>query len=337
MNLNNITNGFKTIFAKTKFWAKKNSPELLIVGGVIGAGASIFLACKATTKLDETVKPANEKISKIRKKMKDDNAIANGEYSVKDGRKELMGVYTKTGWKLVKLYSPAAIAFVLSCAAILGSNTIRKRREASLAAAYSAVAAGYRSYRDRVKAAIGEKAEDKIFRNIHEEVTETKEVVDPKTGEKKEVPVAGRVTSGDFTGCDYGVIFDSSFDSWDNDGRLNLEWLMMQERYLNQKLKAEGYLFLGDVYKTLGVRKSSIPKWVLQASHVVGWIYDPEDTTHGDNYISFGITDKNGMMTREALDLHNRLEQNIYLSFNPDGDILTGNNGNPTFMRFAKN
>ena len=334
MNLNNIANGFKTAFSKSKFWIKKNSPELLIVGGILGAGASIFLACRATTKLDPIVKPANEKISDIHKKMKDDNAIANGEYSVKDGRKDLMKAYTKTGWKLIKLYSPAFLAFALSATAIVGSNKIMRGREASLAAAYSAVAAGYKAYRGRVKEAIGEEAEDKLFRNIKDEKVK-KEVIDKKTGEVKEVEEI-KLVQGDHTGCDYGIIFDSAFDAWEDDGRLNLEWLMMQEQYLNQKLKAEGYLFLCDVYKAIGVKKEWTPEWVLQASHVVGWIYDPNDTTHGDNYISFGLTDKDGNMTMGARDLHNRSEHNIYLSFNPDGDILTGNSGERTFMRFAK-
>lgn len=336
MDLKLITNGAKAIFSKSKFWVKKNSPELLIAGAIVGGATAIFLACKATAKLDDVVKPANKQISDIHKKMNDDNAIANGEYSVKDGRKELMKVYAKTGWKLVKLYSPAFLAFALSSGAMIGSNNIRKGREATMAAAYSAVAAGYSAYRDRVKKFVGDEAEDKLFRNINEKITKTVDVTDPETGEVKQKPISGIISKGPYTGCDYGIRFDSAFEAWEHNGRLNLEWLMYQERYLNQKLKAEGYLFLADVYKALGVHKEWLPEWILQASHVVGWIYDKNDTTHGDNYISFGLTDRDGHMTRDAIELHNGSENEIYLSFNPDGDILTGNNGKRTFMQFAK-
>ena len=46
----------------------------------------------------------------------------------------------------------------------------------------------------------------------------------------------------------------------------------------------DGYLFLNDVYDLLGIPKS-------KAGQVVGWIYDKNNNTDGDNYVSFGLVE----------------------------------------------
>ena len=87
-------------------------------------------------------------------------------------------------------------------------------------------------------------------------------------------------------------------------------FLKRQQAYANDKLKANGYLFLNEVYDMLGIPKS-------KAGQVVGWIYDPENGT-GDNYVDFGIYNVN----REAArDFVNGYERTILLDFNVDGNI----------------
>ena len=62
-----------TTFYKVGFWAKKHSPELLLVGAIVTMAGSVVSAVVATTKLNKTLKPYNDKIDSIKSKMKDDN------------------------------------------------------------------------------------------------------------------------------------------------------------------------------------------------------------------------------------------------------------------------
>ena len=43
-----------------------------------------------------------------------------------------------------------------------------------------------------------------------------------------------------------------------------------------------------------------------------------------------------GNLNAETMKLLKNGERNIWLEFNPDGDILTGSNDRSTFMKFAR-
>lgn len=314
------------------FLARKNSPELLVVAGFATAAASIIFAIKSTTKLDEVVKPTSEKIKVVREKMNDDSKLASGEYSIMAGRKELTALYSKTAWNVTKLYSPSILLFSLSVTSILGSHKIMRGRNVALAAAYTTLENGYKNYRDRVRDKIGEKAEREIFRNIYTEEIETTEV--DKKGNEKDVLKKVKHPHLD-PDSDFVYLFDPSNPEWDKSGRLNIEFLLGKEKYLNQKLVSQGYLFLYEVYRELGVEPGMIGEKKLQASKILGWIYDPSDDTR-DNYVSFGLADKEGNLTEESMEMIRSGERNVWLEFNPDGDILTGSDNRKTFMKFAK-
>lgn len=83
------------------------------------------------------------------------------------------------------------------------------------------------------------------------------------------------------------------------------------QQYANDKLKADGYLFLNDVYDMLGIPRS-------KAGQIVGWVYDPKNPI-GDNYVDFGIYDINREKNRDFV---NGYERTILLDFNVDGNIL---------------
>ena len=162
-------NKFRGLIGKIGFWGKQKSPELLVAGAIIAAAGSIILAVKATPKAEIVVAKANKQIKQIKTDMHDDNKIANKEYSVSLGKKELTKVYAKTSLELGKLYLPTAIGFGLTVTGILGSHKIMKGRNMALAAAYTTLENGYRSYRERVATKIGDLAEKDIFRDVREE------------------------------------------------------------------------------------------------------------------------------------------------------------------------
>lgn len=326
MKFNNIIGSFKTAFYKTKFLTKKYSPELLIAIGIVAAGASVALAIVATKKVERVTVPATKQIVAIH------TDIDKGILEEKEGKKELLKVYSKEALSLTKLYGPCAISFILSVSCILTSHKIQKGRELALAAAYSTLDAAYKSYRDRVKAKVGEQAEFDIFHNVHEEEIEVDEL--DKKGNSKKVKKTVKVMDDDPN--DYTYCFDESNPNWEPDAGINFEWIMAQERALNNQLRIKGWLGLDEVYKSLGIEPGIIGPKKMLAARYLGWLYIPDDRTR-DNYVSFGLVDPcTGQLTPEALRMKRYGERNIWLSFNVDGDILRNESDKLTFADTAK-
>lgn len=291
---------------KAGFQLKKHSPEILIVAGVAGAVTSAVMACKATTKLNDILEESKEQVDEIHEAIEHPENLPE-EYTEEDGKKDLTIVYTQTAVKLLKLYGPSIVLGGLSITAILTSNNIIRKRNIAIAAAYTAVDKSFKDYRGRVVERFGKDLDRELRYNIKkEEVEET--IVDEKTGKektiKKTIDVANEVS-------EFAKFFDDGCTGWTKDPELNLAFLLKQQAFANDKLKANGYLYLNEVYDMLGIPRT-------KAGQIVGWIYD-EKNPIGDNYVDFGIFDSNKVKNRDFV---NGYERTILLDFNVDGNIL---------------
>ena len=306
MNKTGIKINVKTAAKKAMFNVKKHSPEILIVAGIAGVVTSAVMACKATMKVNEVLAETKENINKVHDVMAD-QGISEKEYSKEDSARDLAIIYGKAGVKLVKLYGPAVALGGLSLTAIVCSNNILRKRNVALAAAYTAIDTSYKQYRSRVIEKFGENVDREMKYGIKAVQIEEKTV--DENGKKKTVKKTVEVVNP-YDYSDYARFFDVGNPNWEKDSEYNLMFLKRQQAYANDKLKANGYLFLNEVYDMLGIPKS-------KAGQVVGWIYDPENGT-GDNYVDFGIYNVN----REAArDFVNGYERTILLDFNVDGNI----------------
>lgn len=88
-------------------------------------------------------------------------------------------------------------------------------------------------------------------------------------------------------------------------------FLRRQQDYANEMLKSRGHLFLNEVYDLLDIPRS-------KAGQVVGWVYNKNDNTKGDNYVDFNIYDVTDNAKRRFV---NGYEKSILLDFNVDGVI----------------
>lgn len=79
----------------------------------------------------------------------------------------------------------------------------------------------------------------------------------------------------------YARPFDDACFGWTKDPEYNKRFLLTQQTYFNDLLKAKGHLFLNEVYDGLGMIRTKI-------GQVCGWVYD-ESNTIGDNYVDLGI------------------------------------------------
>lgn len=298
-----IVNSATKVFNKVAFNLRKNAPEIMVVGGVVGGIVSTVLACKATTKAQLVLDEAKDRVDQVHAVLEEPDY--KDKYTEEDSKKDLAIIYAQTGVKLVKTYAPAIGLGVLSIASILGGHNILRKRNLALAAAYTTIDKAFKDYRDNVVERFGESIDKQMRYNLKAE-TITEKVEDPETGKKKSVKKEILVPEGDGVYSGYARMFDQGNYAWENDAQLNRAFLSSQEEFANQKLRAQGYLFLSDVYKVLGFRDD-------RASHCVGWVFD-EENPKGDNYVSFGF--------RDNPDFMNGHEPSVILDFNVDGPIL---------------
>ena len=308
-----LTTKVGKVFHKTKFGIQKHSPEILIIGGTIGVVASAIMACRATTKVSTVIDEHKKTVDQIHKLAEHRYVLPeNKTYTEKDAKKDLTITYAQTGLKFVKLYAPSVILGSLSLTCMITSNNILRKRNAALAAAYTAVDNGFKSYRHNVVERFGKEVDKELKYNIKAKEFETVET--DENGKEKKVTKTVDVVGPDRP-SDFSRFFTVGCDNWQKDAEHNLWYLKQQQNYANEKLKAQGYLFLNEVYDMLGIPRS-------KAGQIVGWIYDDKDPVHlekHDNYVDFGIYNVN----REAnMDFVNGWEPTILLDFNVDGPIF---------------
>ena len=164
----------------------------------------------------------------------------------------------------------------------------------------------FKEYRNRVVERFGAEVDKELRYNIKAKKFE-ETVADPDSGKEKKVKSTVDVAAPSTN--DYARFFDDTCEAYESNMDYNLMYLRSQQNLANDKLKANGYLFLSDVYDQLGIKRTKM-------SQTVGWIYKPEGNENGDNFVDFGILETN----RETED--GGYEKAILMEFNVDGPIL---------------
>ena len=295
----------KLVAGKAKLKGKQYAPEILLVTGIVSGVATLVVACRSTLKTPDIIDEAKETVEKIHE-ASDSDQISVEEYTAEDRKKDLAIVYVQTSAKFIKLYAPTIVLGAVSLTSILASRNIMKTRNAALASAYAVVDKTFKDYRERVVERFGEKVDDELRYNIKARTIERIEVnEDGEAITKRET----RDTIDEATvGNDICKIYDSSCLGWEKDADLRNLFLINTQRYLNDKLQAQGHLFLNEVYDALGMQRTII-------GTQMGWIYDPEDASRA-NYIDFGLKKSHNS------NFLNGWEEDALLTFNYDGPIL---------------
>lgn len=265
-----IGSTFKHFALKTKHY----SPEIMLGVGIISAGFAIVEACKATLKVDKVLEDTKECIEKIHEC---EETMDDEKYNHDDAASDLTKVYVQTAVKIAKLYLPSALLFGLSITSFLSSNNILKKRNAALAAAYTAIDDAFKKYRERTVERFGKQVDKELRYGIKAKAIE--ETTVDENG--KEVVNKNVVDVIEDTPSGYSYLFDEVSNIWHRDVNVTAGELSGFERLLNQRLVADGYLFLNTVLKTL-----DLP--LTEAGQIVGWIYKEGDPKYQD-YVSFGI------------------------------------------------
>ena len=256
---------------------RKHMPEILVAVGITGVVAGTVVACKETKKVDPILDEHNKQMEAIHMAA-DMEVTADGQkYDEKDKRKDTAITYAKTGFKLVKVYAPAALIIGGSIGCILGSHKILTKRNIGLTAAYTGLSQTFEDYRKKIIDKYGPEADVEARYEVKAKKKKGKD------GEPDKViyePV------GDIRASDHARFFQSDSGYFDKSKITNLSTLFSAERNLNRKLKTRRShtVSLNEVYDALDLEPSK-DALVLGYKYVPG--KDPVDEDGVPQVIKF--------------------------------------------------
>lgn len=286
MNKNTLT---KTI-GKIKFGAKKYAPELWL-----GAGLVTGTACLITTS-KSSVKAVDIKANKENKLAELNELVESEEISQEEFHKEAKSCYLHFAGDMVKNYALPIGLYIATIGSVYVSYRIQKNRQVALSSALASCSLAYSSLVEKLK----EGSENGLTaEEVLNGVTVTKSI-NEETGEEEIVKTTGVKVTNNM----YKFRFDEYSPCWEKDKFQNMCTLRAEERWANDVLKCQGYIFLNDILDRL-----SLPK--TKYGQMIGWTLD------GSGYVDFGTQDC------ENIEGAGWDANAFELAFNCDGDILS--------------
>lgn len=281
----------------------KHSPEILMAAGaglVLGAGIN---ACRQSLKARDILDEFHDDLDSV------DAALncAPDQYTDEDAKHDIKMIYVHTAVSFAKLYGPSVLVAMTGFGMIFGSHKILTDRNSALTMAYSNLLTAYTAYREKVIEELGAEKEFQLRSGYSKQDIEWTDE-DGVSKSKKNAKVIDTGTTHSI----YARIFDETCPSWSRSPMANATFLKAKQAYANDKLRAEGILFLNDVYSELGFPRTP-------EGQIVGWRYDPDDKSI-DSFVDFGIYDKL-FKSEEKRDFINGWEPCVWLDFNVDGVV----------------
>ena len=306
-------NGIKTLAYTTGRTIKAHGLGILVGAGIVSSALAIVFAIKSTKKIEQKTEDVNKNILKLQEVIQSENTSPEEK---KNAVKECKKNERKKVGIVVKTYLPTICLFTASVACVIGSHKIMKGRLLAAAAAYQTLDSAFEAYRTRVKQELGEELEQKIFNADKENANGV--TADGKTAIAE---------PESFGGKGYTIVLTKdNWPGWSNNVAFMIEELQSAQNQANIELRIRKSLFWKDILNMIGIRnaKDVLTPAQWQASHIVGYMYDPDDTSI-DSFVDFGgLFDRYGHKTEKAMDLIRNGCDSITLSFNVDGDILLG-------------
>lgn len=312
MNMGNVIQNTGLTLNRMSFDIQKKSPEILVVAGVVGLITAAVMACKATTKAGAITEKANESLAEINEAAEKGVTKAGETYTEEDRKKDISITRIHTFIDYAKLYGPWIALAAGSTMCIFASHNMMNKRNIALAAAYTGIERTFNSYRERVLERFGEQAEKELRYNI--KAKEIERTVTDENGNEKVVREVKNVVDHDWSPSGYSMYareFNESNPGWCKNSEQTKYFLKALQAQANDMLKAQGHLFLNDVYALLRYP-------LTDYGQVVGWIYDIKNP-RGDNFVDFGFYE---IIKERDPEIGGEYIAGFILDFNPCGNIL---------------
>ena len=286
--------------------ARKHSPTILFGVGLVSMVGSTVLACNATLKLEKVldqIEKDTDRIIEVKEGLDTGRTKSSATYSDDEVAEDIRLTRIQGMVKVAKLYAPSVILGGVGIICLTKSHRILQERNLALTAAYLAVDQAFQKYRERVIDRFGEDL-DRELRYDFQEV----EIIDDETGKVGTGYIAGEGDPGQYARW----FTKGSTSQWNPPHLEEYNWLFLrqQQNWCNDMLHSRGYVFLNEVYGSLGLSHTT-------AGQVVGWVYKPENED-GDNFIDFQCWDQQA----NPQGFNVGQEGAILLDFNVDGPVM---------------
>lgn len=290
-----ISNAVTSKVGRQILLTQKHSPTIMLVGGAVGFAATVVMASKATLKLDGILKEAEHDRARIERAETEHPE----KYSADDAAQDRKLSRVKLCIEVAKAYGPSVIVGVGSLALFTGAHIILTKRLAGVTALAAGLDKAFKEYRARV---VADQGADKDAEYLYD-------LVDKEVYHEDEGGPTTKVikTPSGKASSPYVVLFDEHNRNFKKDWGYNQTFLAAQQTWANNKLRADGHIFLNDVYRMLGLPDT-------KAGAVTGWI----DGGDGDDTVIFNIFGPDpvgGDMFAEGN------ERAVWIDFNVDGVI----------------
>lgn len=257
------------IFNASKMFLTKNSPYILTGAGAVAVTAgSVVLAKKAKNSKDTVDVIENDKIVELH------NHLDSVDISEKDMKKTLAKAYVRRAFSYARYYAAPVLLITGGIMCMVSATLIQTKRLKIMSASYTAMAAAFNEYRERVKKVVGEEKEKDIFDGIERD--ENGNVV--KVGK----PVTSAYSENTQT---FSRLFgDGESRYWEKESSLNVLFITGAEANLNAKLRSKGFVTLNEVWQELGFTNFT------EEGMYLGWRYIYKDPNYGSTYITLGLS-----------------------------------------------
>ena len=284
-----------------KLIGKAHGPTIMVVSGVASMGASVLFASKQTLKVEEVLEPHVENLETIQREL----STNNPKYTSGMAKRDKTVVMGRIAFDLTKLYAVPGVLFVGGACLVFGGHRIMLKRNATLALAFTGLKKSFDAYRQRVRNEFGPSADQGMLTG-HTQM----EIYDDETGQAQLVNT--RDWGGDPTDPYNRVFSRESSTQWIDDLSVNKLFIANQQRMAQILLGHRGYLYLSEVYESLGFPETDI-------SRVVGW----KERRNPDGSKEIPVIDF-GLDEPMPDDWKYSKEKAIYLDFNCQGLIIGG-------------
>lgn len=287
----------------------KNGPHLMVYGGLAGIGIAIYEYCKATIQLEEARKHHQQTLKAIHESIEINKN--QQDFDEKHYSKMIFEEKRDYGMMLAKKYwAPTTLTLTSFGLILVGFHKINARLGV-MTVAYKALEDSYNRYRQNVRDDAGEEKDLEYLYGLKREKVEG--VIVDEDGNKKKVDAEIMKPKDNQEWSIYSRFFDEYSSKWTNNAAYNLMFLKAMESTADDKLYAQGYLFLSDVFEALGLPD-------CEMAHVVGWHLSSKERREHKKHVDFRIIDL-GELTESQRLFVNGYEPSVLLDFNVDGVI----------------
>ena len=311
--LKTIADGAQKCAKTGLLMAKAHAPEIMIGGGIVGFGVTVYGACKATNKAHDILEEKEERVA-----LYNDELDENASYTRSMYNEDIRVLNNRTRLRLLRAYAPVATTGIASVILVLGGYRVLNGRYIGVAAAYKTLEKVTERYRNNVIDEFGEETDWRMLHSIKKEDMDAamKEREDNKEiiADNKNKVIKKRPASM------YHDVYDSLFDAHSERWKrywtpeMMLDYLRQKESEANDKLRINGSLFLNDVYEMLGMPKTP-------EGQVTGWIYNPGKFL--SCVVDFGLKSMPEEEIRRILGTTRNEDLRVWLHFNPMGVVYT--------------